>query len=103
MTEAVAERILRDVARDTGRLANTVQYGANQAMYELISNAQIKQCLESGRVTRPPVKDELGNWICESYKLCSGVDVYVTTAIRYEGDEQSAVVYVLKVNNRAEP
>lgn len=103
MSETVAERILRDVARDSGRLVNTVQYGANQAIYELISSAQIKQCLENGQVIRPPENDEFGNWICESYKLCSGVDVYVTTAIRYEGDERSAVVYVLKVNNRTDP
>ena len=38
-----------------------------------------------------------------TYRICSGVDVYVTAAIGYGGDERTAVIHVLKANHRAEP
>lgn len=59
MSETVAERISRTVAGDSGRLGTTVRYGANQAIYALISSVQIKLRLENGQVIRPPEKMNL--------------------------------------------
>lgn len=103
MSRQRAEKILREAARDSRRLVNTVQYSEKEAWYEMTSFRQIVLCLEAGRVIKAPSKDEHGNWVCVSHRLCSGIDVYVTTAIGTDDGEHSANVYILNVQNRIDP
>ena len=100
LTPRMAERLLREAVEDSGKLVNTITYGPTEAWYELVSNRQVILCLNEGRVVGNPAKDEHGNWIAVSYRLCGGSDVYVTTAIELNDDRTVRTVYILKVDNR---
>ena len=100
LTPRMAERLLRQAVEDSSKLVNTITYGSTEAWYELVSNRQVIQCLKKGRVIETPAKDEHGNWIAVSYRLCGGSDVYVTTAIELSDDWTVKTVYVLNVDNR---
>ena len=100
LTPRMAERLLREAVEDSSKLVNTITYGPTEAWYELVSSRQVVLCLKEGRVVDVPSKDDHGNWIAVSYRLCGGSDVYVTTAIELNDDRTVRTVYILKVDNR---
>lgn len=100
VTAQMAERLLREAVADSGKIVFTVEYTPKQEWYRLVSYHQVVSCLKSGKVLDTPVKDEHGNWISISYRLCGGSDVYVKTAIEFGQDGMVNKVYVIDVNNR---
>lgn len=100
LSERNAERLLREAVRDSNKLVNTIDYKPEEALYELISNRQIIRCLSDGRVSKPPVKDAHGNWVCVSYGFYGGTFVYVTSAIEVDAGQSLKRVYIIEVDNR---
>ena len=97
----MAEQLLREAVEDSSKLVNTIRFEPDEVRFELVANRQILLCLKEGRVIDKPYQDEHGYWICRSYRLCAGLNVYTSTAIDLAEDGKTVrKVYVFKVTNR---
>lgn len=97
----MAERLLREAVEDSSKLVNSIRFERDEVWFELVANRQILLCLKEGRVIDKPYQDEHGFWVCRSYRLCAGINVYTWTAIDLAEDGKTVrKVYVFKVENR---
>ena len=54
---------------------------------------QVHLCLQEGKMSGKPAKDEHGNWCFELSRFGAGVEVYVTAILLVDEDE----VFVMEV------
>jgi len=96
LTNRQAERLLREFAKDSRKLVNTLTYRADEVWFEMVSYNQALLCLKEGRVIGRPKVDEHGNHVCVVHRVCGGLDVFVTFAIEPVNEKR---IYILKVEN----
>ncbi len=96
LTNRQAELLLREFAKDSRRLVNTIQYRAEEVWFEMVSYNQALLCLKEGRVIGRPEVDEHGNHVCVAHRVCGGLDVFVTFAIEPANEKR---IFILNVEN----
>lgn len=86
MSEPLAKRIIREVAKDSARVFFSPH--ASKRMRERhITRAQVFECLLRGTISEPPHRDMHGNWKCNVSRLHAGDEI--TVAVGFKRDEKT--------------
>lgn len=95
MTPQAASRLIREAARESGRIYFTAH--AEKRMRERqITRTQVIECLTGGRLTEGPAPDVHGKWTCRVERLVAGDAVGVVVAIDRESDLVVITVFEAK-------